>query len=307
MNTLKRIMIGLDLSEMDDTLIRYTAYLCTISAIEKVYFIHVVKSLDLPTEMLQEMQQGNLPADEKLKGALEEKVNQYFARMSGVQVEVQVVEGSPLKELLHWSKVKQIDMMLVGRKLRLRGSGVLAQKILRNGRVSVLFVPENSEPRLGHIVVSVDFSEYSLMALDRILHSALARPEVEITCLHAYQVPTGYNTLGISYEDFDKRMQGFAHDKFEQVLAHLPELAGRARLKVVRLDDKDDIGELLVLEAKRSKADLLVIGAKGKSAVALFVLGSVTEKMLRYNDDIPMIVYKKENEEIGLLDALLSE
>jgi len=307
MYTLKRIMVGLDLTEMDDTLLRYTDYLCSISAIEKVYFIHAVKNLELPGEILQEMQQGKGPADEKLESALEEKVKQHFVPKSGVQAEVQVVEGTPLKELLHWSKVKQIDLVLLGRKLHLRGSGVLAQKILRNGRVSVLFVPENSEPRLRHIVVCTDFSEYAIMALERMLHSALARPEVEITCLHAYQVPTSYKTLGISYEDFEKRMQDFALKKFEQVLLRFPELVERARLKLVKQEIEDDLGELLVLEARRSRADLLVIGAKGMSAAALFVLGSVTEKILRYNDDIPMIVYKKEKEEIGFLDALLSE
>jgi nucleotide-binding universal stress UspA family protein len=306
MNTLKRIMVGLDLSEMDDTLIRYTAFLCSISEIERVYFIHAEKSLDIPTEVLESMPNG-MTADEKLRNSLLDKVGQYFGPDSPVQVDVQVVEGSPLKELLHWSKIKQIDLVLAGRKFHMRGSGVLAQKLLRTGRVSVLFVPENVEqPRLNHIVVSVDFSEYSMMALDRMLHSALPRPEVRITCLHAYQVPTGYITLGISYEDFDERMKGFARDKFDQVLARFPELRDRATLRLVKQEDDDDIGELVVVEAKRAKADLLVIGAKGKSAAALFVLGSVTEKILRHNDDIPMIVYKKEKEEIGFLDALLS-
>ncbi|MBD1396079.1 universal stress protein [Pontibacter sp. JH31] len=306
MNTLKRIMVGLDLSEMDDTLIRYTAFLCSISEIEKVYFIHAEKSLEIPTEVLEDMP-NVIPADERLKVALEDKVRQYFGPDHRTQMAVQVVEGTPLKELLHWSKIKQIDMVLVGRKLRLRGSGVLAHKILRTGRMSVLFVPENAHPVLNHIVVSVDFSEYSLMALDRILHSALTRPEVQITCLHIYQVPTGYITLGMRYEDFDERMQGFARDKFEQVVARFPELGDRANLKLVKQGNDDDMGELIVVEAKREQADMLVIGAKGKSAAALFVLGSVTEKILRHNNDIPMIVYKKSNEAIGFLDALLSE
>ncbi|PVY40732.1 universal stress protein [Pontibacter virosus] len=304
MNSLKRIMVGLDLSEMDETLIRYTAFLCSISEIERVYFIHAEKSLDIPDEVLESMPNG-MPADEKLRASLIEKVESYFGPDSRVQVDVQVVEGSPLKELLHWSKVKQIDLILAGRKFHMRGSGVLAQKLLRTGRVSVLFVPENIEPRLNHIVVSVDFSEYSLMALDRILDSALTRPEVRITCMHAYEVPTGYITLGISYEDFDERMKGFARNKFAQVLERFPELNDRATLHLVKQENEDDIGELVMVEAKRLKADMLVIGAKGKSAAALFVLGSVTEKILRYNDDVPMIVYKKENEEIGFLDALL--
>lgn len=304
MNTLKRIMVGLDLTEMDDTLIRYTAFLCSISEIEHVYFIHAEKSLDVPDEVLESMPNG-MPADEKLRTALVEKVESHFGSDSRVQVDVQVVEGTPLKELLHWSKVKHIDLVVVGRKFRMRGSGVLAQKILRNGRVSVLFVPENEGTILNHIMVSVDFSDYSLMALERMLNSSLLRPDVRITCLHVYQVPTGYITLGIHYEDFDKRMQGFARNKFEQVLARFPALKDRATLRLVKQENEDDVGELIMVECKRAEADMLVIGAKGKSAAALFVLGSVTEKILRFNDDIPMIVYKKKDEEIGFLDALL--
>src|SRR5690606_23586498 len=133
MNTLKRIMVGLDLSEMDDTLIRYTAFLCSISEIEKVYFIHAEKSLDIPEEVLQGIPNG-MTADERIREVMEEKIRGFFTPEDLSKVEVQVVEGSPLKELLHWSKVKNIDMVIVGRKFHLRGSGVLAQKILRTGR-----------------------------------------------------------------------------------------------------------------------------------------------------------------------------
>ena len=305
MNSLKHIMVGLDLTEMDDTLIRYTAFLCSISEIESVHFIHAEKSLDIPDEVLESMPKG-MPDDEKIRTSLVEKIDPYFRTLSQVQVEVQVVEGSPLKELLHLSKVNQIDLVVVGRKFHMRGSGVLAQKILRNGRVSVLFVPENEDDIvLDHIMVSVDFSDYSLMALERMLNSALPRQDVHITCLHVYQVPSGYITLGMSYEDFDERMQGFARNKFEQVLERFPALKERATLRLVKQEIEDDVGELIMLETKRAKADLLVIGAKGKSAAALFVLGSVTEKILRYNDDVPMIVFKKDKEEIGFLDALL--
>lgn len=298
-------MVGLDLTPMDATLIPYAAFLCAELKVEKVYFIHVEKSLELPTELLQGLERTDVPADEGIHNMIMSKVGPAF-RDVPTEVEVLIEEGTPLKELLHWSKVKQVDLMLVGRKLRLRGSGVLAQKILRTGRVGVLFVPETFEPRLRQIVVSVDFSKYSEMALDRVLHSALAKPDIHVVCLHVYQVPTGYRTLGMTYESFDERMRGFAQEKYNNLLSRFPELQERAELKLVRQDDEADIGELVVLEAKRSRADLLVIGAKGMSAAALFVIGSVTEKILRYDMDIPLMVFKNKDEQIGFLDALLN-
>ncbi|WP_242928174.1 universal stress protein [Pontibacter vulgaris] len=306
MNAVNRLMVGLDLTVMDETLIRYAAFMCSCFPVEKVYFLHVERNLDIPQEILLDTGSSHMPADERFCDLLEDKLRPYFEQLPHVQVRVQVVEGSPLKELLHWSKVKHIDLIMVGRKFRLKGSGLLPGKLLRTGRVSILFIPENAETVLKRVVVSIDFSEYSTMALEHVLRLTNTQPGIEIICMHVYQVPPGYITLGISYDEFDRRMQGFANEKFERVLERFPELGSHANLRLVKQQQDEVAGELIVLEAKRAKADLLVIGAKGKSAAALFVLGSTTEKVLRYNDDIPLIVFKKRDEEIGFLDAIIS-
>ncbi|MHA6247823.1 universal stress protein [Pontibacter sp. CAU 1760] len=305
MNTPNRLLVGLDLSPADDTLMEYTAFLCTELEISYVCFIHVEKSLEIPFELLQDVQRDNLTAEERFRQMISEKVNGAFQNIPQVETEVVVDEGTPLKQLLHWTKVKEIDLIIVCRKLRLHGSGVLAQKLLRTGRNSVLFVPEAYEPRLRRIVVSMDFSKYSDTALDRVLHSALSKPGVQVVCLHVYQVPTGYITLGISYEEFDERMRGFARDKYDSLTARFPELKERGEFVLVRQGEQDNIGELVVMEAKRVHADMLVIGAKGMSAAALFVLGSVTEKVLRKDMDIPLLVVKNKDEKVGFIDALI--
>ncbi|OKL41629.1 universal stress protein [Pontibacter flavimaris] len=306
MNRINRLMVGLDLSAMDDSLVSYAAFLSRELHIETVYFIHVEKSLEVPDELLQSLERSGLSADEGIREMIMAKAGPAFQQLPQVHVEVLVEEGIPVKELLHWSKVKDADLLLMGRKLRLRGSGVLAQKVLRTGRRSVLFVPENVELQLRNLVVSTDFSDYSVMAVERVLEIANEKPDIKVVLLHAYQVPTSYRTLGMSYKSFDERMRGFAQAKYEKQIQRFPQLQGRAEFALVRLEDEDDIGELVVLEAKRNRADLLVIGAKGMSAAALFVLGSVTEKILRHDLDIPLLVFKKKDEDMGFLDALLS-
>ncbi|WP_276495801.1 universal stress protein [Pontibacter litorisediminis] len=306
MNKINRLMVGLDLTAMDDSMVHYAAFLSHELHVETVYFIHVEKSLDVPSELLQSLERTGLPADEGIREMIMTKVGPAFQQLPHVHVEVLVEEGTPVKELLHWSKIKNVDLLLMGRKLRLRGTGVLAQKLLRTGRRSVLFVPENFEPKLRNVVVSVDFSEYSVMALERVLQVAKEKPDIHVVCLNAYQVPSGYRTLGMTYEAFDERMRGFAQEKYNKLISRFPELQGRTELALVRLEDEDDIGELVVVEAKRNRADMLVIGAKGMSAAALFVLGSVTEKILRHDLDIPLLVFKKRDEDMGFLDALLS-
>ncbi|RDV14772.1 universal stress protein [Pontibacter diazotrophicus] len=299
------LMVGLDMTPMDDTLIRYTAYLCNNPNIESVYFIHVEKSLEIPDELRKGFPEA-APADVRIRKALEDKIMPYFAALPNVQISVLVEEGSPLKELLRWTKEKKANLVLVGRKLRLSGSGVLAQKLVRSGRTAVLFIPETSEPVLRRVVVSIDFSEYSIMALERVLHTTLLPPDIQVVCLHVYEVPSGYITLGESFEKFEERMRGFAQEKYNQLIQQFPALQKRGEFKMVRRDNEDNIGELIVMEAKRAHADMLVIGAKGKTAAALFILGSVTEKVLRYDTDIPLTIFRKPKEEMGFLDALLS-
>jgi len=304
MNIIKRLLVGLDLTPMDDSEIAYAAFLCRLSAAEKVYFVHVERTLELPEEL--KMPQPDVSVKEALKQSIQEKVNVAFKDLPQIATEIVVKEGSEVKEILRIAKNEDIDLMLVGRKLQLKGSGVLPRKLLRSSRRSVLFVPENTDLKLEKIVVSTDFSEYSIMALDRMLHSALVISNIAIECLHVYDVPTGYVTLGQSYEEFDQLMQKIAREKFEKVLEKFPELTGRATLKLVKQHHDEDIGEIIVLEAKRSRADLLVVGAAGKSAAALFMLGSVTEKVLQHDNDIPLLVFKRQNEDLGFLDALLS-
>ncbi|MFC5271897.1 universal stress protein [Adhaeribacter terreus] len=305
MNIIKRVMVGLDFTPMDDSEIAYAAFLSSLSAVEKVCFVHVEKHLELPEEL--KLPQEDLSVKETLTRELQQKVDIAFKSQPQVVTEIRIKEGSEVKEMLKVAKEEDIDLIIVGRKMQLKGSGVLPKKLLRASRRSVLFVPENTEVKLKKIVVSIDFNEYSMMALDRMLHSALALSEFEIECLHVYQVPPGYVTLGQTYEAFDQRMQENARAKFSRVLQQFPELEDRASLKLVKKHHDEDIGEVIVLEAKRSRADLLVIGAAGKSAAALFMLGSVTEKILHYDNDIPLLVFKRENEAVGFIDALLRD
>lgn len=306
MDTLNRLLVGLDLSPADQTLIKYTAFLCTRLQVRQVSFIHVEKHPEVPPEQVESLLKENVGSVEHIREMIAARVAENFVELPQVETEVLVEAGSPLKQLLQHSKERQADLILLGRKLRLRGSGVLAQKLLRNGRDSVLFVPETFEPRLRKVVVSIDFSRHSLMALERVMHFALAHPAVQVACLHVYQVPTGYITLGMSYEDFDRRMQGFAREKYENLMALFPDVPHRAEFILVRQGEHDDVGAMLVMEAKRLRADMLVMGAKGMTTVAAYVIGSVTEKVLRHDMDIPLLVLEdKDERKLTFLDAIM--
>ena len=306
MDTLNRLLVGLDLSPADQTLIKYTAFICTQLQVRQVTFIHVEGHLETPPDLVKNLRKENRESEAHIRDMIASRVAADFSELPQVETEVLVETGSPLKQLLYWATERQADLILVGRKLRLRGSGVLGQKLLRRGRNSVLFVPEAFEPRLRKVVVRIDFSHHSEMALDRVRHFALAQPDVQVACLHVYQVPTGYITLGMSYEDFDRRMQDIALEKYENLMARFPGLQQRVEFVLVRQGEHNDVGAMLVMEAKRLHADMLVMGAKGMTTVAVYVIGSVTEKVLHYDMDIPLLVFEnKDEEKLSFLDAIM--
>jgi nucleotide-binding universal stress UspA family protein len=306
MHTLKKLLVAMDFTRMDEIEVSYTAFLCSVLPIEKVYFVYVRPKQNISQEVLQSLKltEVSAPHSETLQ-EIQNLVQHYFGSIKNVQTEVLVKDGDTLKELLKVSKLYDVDLIVTGRKLRLRGSGVLSHKLVHTGGVSVLLVPETAEPKLQHVVVSIDFSEYSKMTLAHIQQLAKLRPNLQITCLHVYEVPTGYITLGISYEEFDARTRHFAEEKFDKLIAEFPELQDITYLSLVRKNLQDDTGEVVVLEANRARADLLVVGARGISGATLLLMGSVTEKVIRTNDDIPLLIFKKKNEHLSFLDALI--
>lgn len=306
MYALKKLLVTMDFTRMDEIQVCYTAFLCSILPIEKIYFVFVRLKQDIPQEVLQSLNLAEVPAPhpEALQ-EMQKLVHHYFGSIKNVQTEIIVKDGYPLKELLKVSKQNEIDLIVTGRKLRLRGSGILSHKLVHTGGVSVLLIPETAMPELKHVVVSIDFSEYSKMTLAYIQQIASSQPNLQVTCLHVYEVPTGYISLGISYEEFDARTRNFAEEKFEKLMAEFPELKGRTYFSLVRKNLQDDTGEVIVLEANRARADLLVVGARGISWAALLMMGSVTEKVIRKNDDIPLLIFKNKNENLSFVDALI--
>jgi len=64
-----------------------------------------------------------------------------------------------------------------------------------------------------------------------------------------------------------------------------------------------DICDALIQGVKEHDIDLIIIGARGRTAAASFLLGSVTGKLIR-NSFIPVLAVKKKGANLGVLQAL---
>ena len=297
----KSVLVALDLTEMDDSLIRYAAMLSEVLPFERIFFVHVSQDLELPADLLKEYPGLLSPMDESIRADIQQKVAAHFGA-SSLDIHCRVEEGNAIEKILKLSKIKDIDMILMGRKKSLRGSGIVSSKIARRCPCSLLLVTQDFRMEYKKVLVPVDFSAPAALAMQRALEFS-STSSAELLMLHVYRVPAGYSRIGKSYEEFEQIMKSHAQKDGHRFLAkyHFP--PDMACAYVATHDEKPT--ELTYAFAEENQVDLIVIGSRGRTAAAAVLLGSMAEKLVYRDSDIPVLIVKRKGENMKLLDALM--
>ncbi len=299
-----RIMVGLDFTPMDKTLIEYASFLAQILKPEKIYFVNAQAGLENPEEWLADFPELDEPIDEKLEGEINAELDKYYTPVDGVETASMILEGSATEELHNYVQVKQIDLLIVGRKLDLKGTGIVSQKLARKVPASILFVAEGSKPMLGNMVVAVDFSENSKMALEEAIELASNSNAAEKICvLHTYKLPLGYYKTGKTEEEFSEIMKVNAHKKYKQLLTEI-DTKGVDIEPTFVCNKEEDTFEAIYNFAHEQSANMIVIGGRGRTNASALFLGSIVEKLISVDVDMPLLVVKDKKATFGLLELL---
>lgn len=301
MYPVKRLLVALDLSEMDQKLIAYTSTLVALFDIEIVYFLHVAKKLELSDALIKQFPGLLSPVDEEIEKRIQDNINKYFAVKCDYKIEVR--EGNAENKVLRWADLKEIDLVIMGRKLELKGTGLLPGKLARTIHCSILLVPETDTQKISRIMVSVDFSAASTLALEEALIIKKASG-AELIVQNSYEVPSGYHLSGKSYEEFAEIMKGNTYEDLVNFIEKSKVRVSDVEI-VLTLDEEDDPAERAYEVARKENIDLIIIGSKGRKEIAALILGSVAEKIIRYDTNIPVLVVKDKEENLGFLQALL--
>lgn len=305
MYQIKNVLIGLDGSKMDADLLQYASYLVSISDVEKVVFVNFIKNLQVPSEVLKEFPDLVEKAVDERKDKLKKQVKECFDLSQGLEYKYVVEESSVLKGYLRLASDYDIDLIIIGRKIHLKGSGVLAQRLARRAACSLLIVPEGTNSEIRRIMVPMDYSEYAKKALERgVCLAERVSPAAEVISCNVYEVPVGYHYTGKSFDEFAEIMKKNARKDFEKVLQEIPTNEIKVR-DVYSLNDNDDPIDNLYYEGKKVKADLMVIGAKGRTATTAMFLGSVAERLIVLDKEFPLMVVRPKGKNAGILDMLM--
>jgi nucleotide-binding universal stress UspA family protein len=70
-------------------------------------------------------------------------------------------------------------------------------------------------------------------------------------------------------------------------------------------DDDDDPVQEIVSKALETEADGIIIGAKGRTAATALFIGSIAERLIQFNDSLPLLVTRPKGKNAGILDYIL--
>lgn len=302
MYKIERLLVALDLTEMDELLIKYSSHLAKFLESEKVYFIHVARDLELPEDLRKNYPDLMAPNDESIADSIDKMVKSSWESNYDCEKVIEIKEGDPSDQILKWVNIKDVDMMVMGRKKKLKGGGIVPQRIAKVAQTSLMLVPEGFNFKLDKIVVSVDFSKHSSLAVEEAL--AITKDKsINLSLLNVYRVPVGYHKTGKSYDEFATIMKGHAKTDFKEFVKRndFPE---DLECHFV-LDDDDSPADKIFGFASDQNADMIVMGSKGRTGLASLLLGSVAEKVVIYDSEIPLMIVKEKGENMGFLKALL--
>lgn len=303
MHTIKKVLVALDLTEMDNQLIKFVTFLFKFESIEEVCFLNVIKYFQFPDEIKKEFPDiENKTISDRLQLMRSQTDPFLNDDIRKIKIDYVVKIGSPAKKIIEYADKQTFDLIIVGRKINFEGSGVISYRLARRATCSLLIVPEGSEPRVKKLLVPVDFTECADMAMQESIEIALAN-NAEIRCLHVYNVPVGYHYTGKSYEEFGTVMEKHAYRDITAFLSKFDLKGVKVEIKLA-LDKNDNYVDNICDTAGESCVDLIVMGALGRTPTTAFFLGSMAERLIHLNQIFPLLIIRPKGKSAGIIDYI---
>ncbi|MGM0934022.1 MAG: universal stress protein [Bacteroidota bacterium] len=278
MTEVKNILVALDLTNIDDTLINYSSFISELLGAEKVYFVHNIKKYEISELFKEELKDLNL--DKIIGDELDEKITSTFK--SNTPWEVLISEDPYTESLINYISHKySIDLAILGNKPSGKGSGVVSSKLLRMLKCDLLSIPPTARPEINNIWIGTDFSKPSQEAFQRGV-KLKELTSANINLVHVFNVPVQFTPYLVK-EEVAPKIETHVREKAAKFLKKL-NYKKESDLKIYPGRDAS-VGEKLLVEAKRDKADMIILSDKGSNAVSALMVGSVTDEV--FNQELP--------------------
>ena len=304
MESLKKWIVCLDLTKMDEAVIGYVNYFAQLVKPEWIKFLHVIESYDVFQDIVEEFPEIETEEDlnelltRQIKGLIEQKLT-----VDVPMSEVVIQKGSATDRIIKLMDVESPDLLVLGKKAGYKGEGVLAQRIVKYVPCSILFVPETARYNMENITVPIDFSEQSEIAANVALQ--LVKPaKGQVVAQHLYDYPKQFFPYMPDKQTI-KKMDSELAEKKKKFLESIKAPGGTDFEVELTLhqDGKmsDDIYDLCI----SNQTDMIVVFSKARNNLLAFMSDKLPDRMAKYNFGIPLLILKNKERNTKLFKTIL--
>ena len=290
-----RLLIGLDLTSSDSTLLNYIDRVLPYISATSIHFVHVYPSL-LTEDSNEEL-------DGKIINAMRDLVERHLT-IDSVELHYSVQEGSPSEEILKTASIQEVDLIFLMNRVGLKGAALL-QDLANKSNASLWMVPEGYDHfQFTKFYLPLQFNEHNAHTL----RLAYGLDEADkgynlFVCEHLYEVPSGYHYSGKSLGEYKSILEEQRLQEFNRFIEDHDLGALGLTCNVLSVDSMS-IAESIYAQSRKMGADLILISARGRSKVSSFLLGSVTNELVLLDPVAPIILVKNPKGNMGVWQAI---
>ncbi len=288
MDRLQNIVVGIDYSPCSRNALKEAVRIARWNE-TALHVVHVIYD-----EAIAELKRATGVDEEDIVTArglrLENFVIDIVGEEETLEIHSEVIIGHPFHEVMRVVEDKNADLLVLGAQghshEKSTATGVLATRCVRKSPSKVLLVRRAQDHKFHNIVAAVDYSPTSRLALHEAarmvrqdggqlhivnVHSPPWKHFMEEEMAHDLVVPE--DRARAYLEEVEKELADFVYDC-------LDEFEGLSGVRTESVEAVS-LGWGITDYLGKVKADLVVLGTRGRSPVKTLIMGSIAEHVVR--------------------------
>mgnify|MGYP006289415829 CR=1 FL=1 len=291
METIKTIMVCLDLTEIDAGLIDYAAFIADAFEAENVIFTHVIQAYDLPKKSSKSFPDLKTSLNRMVRDELDQRIDPRFRQTHNTEVQVRIEEEDAAEGILSCVEENAADILLLGQKSGEDRKAVYGGKVAAQATCDILFVPENHFNSASNVLCAIDFSAASKAAFDRAVYLS-EQKGASVMCYFIQDKTKAY--FPASTQKSADRSQSRAEKKYREFIESFQRDPDKFPCRIETTDELTGEAEKIYQAAENQNADLIIIGAAGNTGTETSLLGNISESLRRMQKEIPVLIVKHQ-------------
>lgn len=282
---LSRILVGTDFSDRAEFAAHHAMVIARHTGAEVI----LMHAMVLGTE------EFSPPYAFELPGLFEDKATEIIARSrrrledersrllgQGVELSHVFVNEAPEKGIVSAAEKSKANLIVLGTHgregLRRFLVGSVAQRVVHRAGCDVLVAREApADNRYSQILVAIDFSKQSEMALQRALE--LVERGGQISLLHCWTIPGSGRTY---WGPLGPALRTAIHESANKQCQALVDTFQTSDVEIVFSCEEGNARHIIIERLDAGAQDLVILGSHGRQGVSRLVLGSVAESVLAH-------------------------